>query len=425
MTNTIQILSIEKTGKESSLQKEHNNKSIKIIDGYFFSRNLDGQKFTKIIKLISNDVSKTILTKSDKEFVTTLSITSLSKNKVYTDLFSVENESEMDHISLSRWSDLILVAPASSNFLTKISNGFSDDLASTVIKASDKKVFLCPAMNVRMWEHASNKQSISTLKSYGYRILGPEIGEMACGEFGEGKMLEVDEIINQLEIYFKQISKNKKLKAIVTAGPTQELIDPVRFITNRSSGKQGYEIANSLVENGFDTTLISGPTNLKPNDNLKLIRVKTGEEMYEKTMELLPCDLAIFTAAVSDFKIKKFNKEKIKKNKDQSFDLDLNPDILELVSKSNKKPKIVVGFAAESENLFDNARSKLEKKGCDLIVANDVSNNEIGFESDFNEVHLFYKDKNIDDEKIPKNFKSVIADELIKKITNKFNFFND
>ena len=368
---------------------------------------------------------KTILTKSGKEFVTPLSITSLSKNKVYTDLFSVENESEMDHISLSRWSDLILVAPASSNFLTKISNGFSDDLASTVIKASDKKVFLCPAMNVRMWEHASNKQSISTLKSYGYRILGPEIGEMACGEFGEGKMLEVDEIINQLEIYFKQISKNKKLKAIVTAGPTQELIDPVRFITNRSSGKQGYEIANSLVENGFDTTLISGPTNLKPNDNLKLIKVKTGEEMHKKTMELLPCDLAIFTAAVSDFKVKKFNKEKIKKNKDQSFDLDLNPDILELVSKSNKKPKIVIGFAAESENLFDNARSKLEKKGCDLIVANDVSNNEIGFESDFNEVHLFYKDKNINDEKIPKNFKSVIADELIKKITNKFNFFND
>jgi len=399
------------------------NKKILII----ITGGIAAYKTLDLIRKLSklNCEIKTILTKSGKEFVTPLSITSLSKNKVYTDLFSVENESEMDHISLSRWSDLILVAPASSNFLTKISNGFSDDLASTVIKASDKKVFLCPAMNVRMWEHASNKQSISTLKSYGYRILGPEIGEMACGEFGEGKMLEVDEIINQLELYFKQISKNKKLKAIVTAGPTQELIDPVRFITNRSSGKQGYEIANSLVENGFDTTLISGPTNLKPNDNLKLIKVKTGEEMHKKTMELLPCDLAIFTAAVSDFKIKKFNKEKIKKNKDQSFDLDLNPDILELVSKSNKKPKIVIGFAAESENLFDNARSKLEKKGCDLIVANDVSNNEIGFESDFNEVHLFYKDKNIDDEKIPKNFKSVIADELIKKITNKFNFFND
>ena len=399
------------------------NKKILII----ITGGIAAYKTLDLIRKLSklNCEIKTILTKSGKEFVTPLSITSLSKNKVYTDLFSVENESEMDHISLSRWSDLILVAPASSNFLTKISNGFSDDLASTVIKASDKKVFLCPAMNVRMWEHASNKQSISTLKSYGYRILGPEIGEMACGEFGEGKMLEVDEIINQLEIYFKQISKNKKLKAIVTAGPTQELIDPVRFITNRSSGKQGYEIANSLVENGFDTTLISGPTNLKPNDNLKLIKVKTGEEMHKKTMELLPCDLAIFTAAVSDFKIKKFNKEKIKKNKDQSFDLDLNPDILQLVSKSNKKPKIVVGFAAESENLFDNARSKLEKKGCDLIVANDVSNKEIGFESDFNEVHLFYKDKNIDDEKIPKNFKSVIADELIKKITNKFNFFND
>ncbi len=399
------------------------NKKILII----ITGGIAAYKTLDLIRKLSklNCEIKTILTKSGKEFVTPLSITALSKNKVFTDLFSVENESEMDHISLSRWSDLILVAPASSNFLTKISNGFSDDLASTVIKASDKKVFLCPAMNVRMWEHTSNKQSISTLKSYGYRFLGPEIGEMACGEFGEGKMLEVEEIINQLEIYFKQISKNKKLKAIVTAGPTQELIDPVRFITNRSSGKQGYEIANSLVENGFDTTLISGPTNLEANDNLKLIKVKTGEEMYEKTMELLPCDLAIFTAAVSDFKIKKFNKEKIKKNKDLSFDLDLNPDILELISKSNKKPRIVVGFAAESENLFDNARSKLEKKGCDLIVANDVSNNEIGFESDFNEVHLFYKDKNIDDEKIPKNFKSVIADELIKKITNKFNFFND
>ena len=399
------------------------NKKILII----ITGGIAAYKTLDLIRKLSklNCEIKTVLTKSGKEFVTPLSITSLSKNKVYTDLFSVENESEMDHISLSRWSDLILVAPASSNFLTKISNGFSDDLASTVIKASNKKVFLCPAMNVRMWEHASNKQSISTLKSHGYRILGPEIGEMACGEFGEGKMLEVDKIINQLEIYFQQISKNKKLKAIVTAGPTQELIDPVRFITNRSSGKQGYEIANSLVENGFDTTLISGPTNLEPNDNLKLIKVKTGEEMYEKTMELLPCDLAIFTAAVSDFKIKKFNKEKIKKNKDQSFDLDLNPDILQLVSKSNKKPKFVVGFAAESENLFDNARSKLEKKGCDLIVANDVSDNEIGFESDFNEVHLFYKDKNIDDEKIPKNFKSVIADELIKKITNRFNFFND
>ena len=399
------------------------NKKILII----ITGGIAAYKTLDLIRKLSklNCEIKTILTKSGKEFVTPLSITALSKNKVFTDLFSVENESEMDHISLSRWSDLILVAPASSNFLTKISNGFSDDLASTVIKASDKKVFLCPAMNVRMWEHTSNKQSISTLKSYGYRFLGPEIGEMACGEFGEGKMLEVEEMINQLEMYFKQISKNKKLKAIVTAGPTQELIDPVRFITNRSSGKQGYEIANSLVENGCDTTLISGPTNLEANDNLKLIKVKTGEEMYEKTMELLPCDLAIFTAAVSDFKIKKFNKEKIKKNKDLSFDLDLNPDILELISKSNKKPRIVVGFAAESENLFDNARSKLEKKGCDLIVANDVSNNEIGFESDFNEVHLFYKDKNIDDEKIPKNFKSVIADELIKKITNKFNFFND
>ena len=203
---------------------------------------------------------KTIITKSGKEFVTPLSIASLSQEKVYDDLFKTENEVEMDHISLSRWSDVILVAPATANTISKLSAGSSDDLASTVILASDKDIFLTPAMNVRMWEHPSTKENINKLKNFGYKIIGPEIGDMACGEFGEGKMTEPDDIIKHIENYFMNSNHKKKFKALVTAGPTHEYIDPVRFITNNSSGKQGFALAKSLSENGFDTTLISGPT---------------------------------------------------------------------------------------------------------------------------------------------------------------------
>ena len=205
---------------------------------------------------------KTVLTKSAREFVTPLSVTSLSQEKVYDDLFNVENESEMDHISLSRWSDLILVAPATANTISKLSNGSSDDLASTVILASDKDIFLVPAMNVRMWEHPATKENLNKLKSFNYKIIGPEVGDMACGEFGEGKMTEPNEIIKKIENYFINSSKIKKFRALVTAGPTHEYIDPVRFITNKSSGKQGYALARSLEKQGFQTTLISGPTSL-------------------------------------------------------------------------------------------------------------------------------------------------------------------
>ena len=260
-----------------------------------------------------NCIVRTILTKSGSEFVTPLSITSLSKNKVYTELFSMENEEEMDHISLSRWADLILVAPATTNIIAKMSNGICDDLATTVIQASNKTVFVCPAMNVRMWEHSSNKNNIEKLKSFRYRVIGPIKGEMACGEYGHGKMIEVSTIINDLNHYFKTSSKNFKYKAIVTAGPTREYIDPIRFISNKSSGKQGYEIANSLLNSGIETTLISGPTNLNPNPELNFISIKTADEMYEKTLESLPCDIAIFCAAVADFKVNKFTNSKIKK----------------------------------------------------------------------------------------------------------------
>ena len=226
---------------------------------------ISAYKSLELIRLLKKqDVKiKTILTKSAKEFVTPLSITSLSKGKVYDDLFNVENEAEMDHIALSRWADVILVVPATANTISKLSAGSSDDLASTVLLASDKDVFLIPAMNVRMWEHPSTKQNLNKLKSYGYKIIGPEIGDMACGEFGEGKMTEPRDIIQTIKAYFGELNKNKKLKALVTAGPTKEYIDPIRFITNKSSGKQGYALAKSLAKRGFQTTLVSGPTNLQ------------------------------------------------------------------------------------------------------------------------------------------------------------------
>ena len=263
----------------------------------------------------NNAEIKTILTKSAKEFVTPLSITSLSQGKVYDDLFSVENETEMDHIALSRWADVIIVAPITANTIYKLSQGSSEDLASTVILASNKQVFLAPAMNVRMWEHQSTKDNLKTLKNYGYKLIGPVIGDMACGEYGKGKMSDPLDIFNEINNFLSVQIKNKKIKALVTAGPTNEYIDPVRFITNKSSGKQGYEIAKSLSKRGFDTTLISGPTNLNIDENVNLIRVETAEEMFKATQKNLPTDIAIFSAAVADFKIDKKNKDKIKKKK--------------------------------------------------------------------------------------------------------------
>ena len=245
-----------------------NKKILLIICG-----GISAYKSLEVIRgLKKRDVSiKTILTKSGKNFVTPLSISSLSHEKVYEDIFSAENEAEMDHISLSRWADIVLVAPATANTIAKLSHGSSNDLASTVILASNKDIFLTPAMNVRMWEHPSTKDNLNKLKSYGYKIIGPEIGDMACGEFGEGKMTEPEKILKIIHNYLDSLDKNKKLKALVTAGPTNEYIDPVRFITNKSSGKQGFALATSLAKKGFNTTLISGPTNLTVDENINLI----------------------------------------------------------------------------------------------------------------------------------------------------------
>jgi phosphopantothenoylcysteine decarboxylase/phosphopantothenate--cysteine ligase len=363
---------------------------------------------------------KTIITKSAKEFVTPLSITSLSQGKVYEDLFNPENEAEMDHISLSRWADLIVVVPATANTLSKLSNGTCDDLASTVILASNKKIFLVPAMNVRMWEHPSNQKNINNLREYGYKIIGPEIGDMACGEYGSGKMTEPSEIFKYVENYFKQLKKNNGLKALITAGPTREYLDPVRYITNKSSGKQGYELAKSFRDKGFDTTLISGKTNLKPVEGINYIEIETADQMLKETLNNLPVDVAVFSAAVADYKAKNYSKEKIKKSDQQNINLTKNVDIISYVSKHNSlRPKLTIGFAAETENIDENAKKKLSEKNCDWIIANDVSNEEIGFDSKYNQVKIFYK--NNSDESIEKMSKSLIAEEIVDRVIKNFN----
>jgi phosphopantothenoylcysteine decarboxylase / phosphopantothenate---cysteine ligase len=385
---------------------------------------ISAYKSLELIRLLKKQSVqvKTILTKSAKEFVTPLSVASLSQEKVYDDLFNAENEAEMDHISLSRWADMIIVAPATANTISKLSAGSSDDLASTVILASDKDIFLTPAMNVRMWEHPSTKQNLNKLKSYGYKIIGPEIGDMACGEFGEGKMSEPKDIFQTIDSYFSELNKNQKLKALVTAGPTKEHIDPVRFITNKSSGKQGYALAKSLAKRGFQTTLISGPTNLQVDNNINLIKVETADEMLKATQENLPVDVAIFSAAVADYKVKEREKEKIKKHGHLNLELEQNIDILNHISKHNSlRPKLVIGFAAETNNIQENAQKKLIEKNCDWIIANDVSDNSIGFDSDFNEVSIFYKDKEIKNEKLAMKKKSDISDEITDRVIKHLN----
>ena len=383
---------------------------------------ISAYKSLELIRLFKKNGArvKTILTKNAKEFVTPLSVSSLSQEKVYDDIFSAENEAEMDHISLSRWADAVLVAPITANTISKVASGNAEDLASTVLLASNKQIFLAPAMNVRMWEHPSTKENILKLKSFGHKIIGPEIGDMACGEYGEGKMTEPNEIVNTLKNYFSNLDKNKKLKALVTAGPTNEYIDPVRFITNKSSGKQGYEIAKCLRDNGFDTTLISGKTSIKPLDGVNFVSVETAEEMFKESLNNLPTDVAIFSAAVSDFKVKNYKSTKIKKNEEFNLELEKNIDILNHISNHNSlRPKITIGFAAETNNLSTNAKKKLNEKNCDWVIANDVSDQTIGFGSDFNKISIFYKDK--PEENFEKMSKSLVAEEIVKRVIQQIN----
>ena len=362
---------------------------------------------------------KVVLTESGKKFVTPLSVASLSQNKVYENIFDSDREGEMDHISLSRWCDIILFAPITANSLAKLAAGRADDLASTLILASNKQVIFAPAMNIRMWLHKSTQNNMDRLLDFGYLSVGPTLGEMACGEYGEGKMSSSEQIYEFIKNYFsdRNIVENKNLKALVTAGPTKEYIDPVRFITNNSSGKQGYEIANSLAKFGVETTLISGPSTLKKPENVNIIRVESADQMYIETKKALPVDIAVCAAAVTDFKPLIYEKQKIKKS-NLSLNFKRNIDILEFLSKKNsQRPKLVVGFAAETNDILKLAKEKKNKKYCDWIIANDVSNTEIGFNSEYNAVSILYENKV---EKIEKNLKSYIANKIAKKIINHF-----
>jgi phosphopantothenoylcysteine decarboxylase/phosphopantothenate--cysteine ligase len=399
-----------------------NKKVLLIIGGGISSyKSLD---LIRILKKNNVDI-KTVLTKSGKEFVTPLSITSLTGEKVYENLFDANSESEMDHISLSRWADIIVVLPATANFMTKLSHGKAEDLASTVILASNKDILLIPAMNVRMWIHKATQENFKTLKGYGYKFVGPVTGEMACGEYGEGRMSSPRQILSYLKNYFnnKDTVKKEKISAVVTSGPTKEYIDPVRFISNESSGKQGYEIALALVKLGVETTLITGASKSDPCKGLKIKEVVSAEQMMLEVKKNLPVDIVVCAAAVSDFKPKKTNKNKVKKNNKNSMTLELikNQDILNFLGKNNKlRPKIVVGFSAETENLVNNSIKKLEEKHCDIIIANDVSKKDTGFNSDYNEVLIIQKNGKI--EKLKKSKKTFISSVVAEKIINKFLF---
>lgn len=360
---------------------------------------------------------KTLLTKSAEEFVTPLSISALSKNKVYKNTFDLNEEMEMDHIALSRWADLILIAPATANIIEKIANGSADDFITTIILASNKKIFLAPSMNVQMWENVATQKNVNELNKRNFSMIGPSEGMLACGEFGEGRMAEVSEIENTIKNFLNH--KDLNLNALVTAGPTREYLDPVRYISNESSGLQGYFIAKKLMEAGVNTKLIIGPNQIKIDKNLNTINVVSADDMFEAVQESLPTNIAVCTAAVADFKSKTSEKKIKKQGKNLSVSLEENLDILNYISTHNElRPDLVVGFAAETNNIKQYALEKLRKKHCDWIVANDVSNKEIGFNSNKNEVTIFKQDEQF--ETVSKRDKSEVASILVKQILNEF-----
>jgi phosphopantothenoylcysteine decarboxylase/phosphopantothenate--cysteine ligase len=396
------------------------NKKVLIIIG----GGIAAYKSLDLIRLLkkNNTETKIILTKSGKEFVTPLSLTTLTKTKIFENIFDKDSEAEIDHIALSRWADIIIVMPTTANFMSKLSIGRAEDLATTVLLASNKDILLVPAMNVRMWLHKATQANLKILQDFGYLFIGPEKGEMACGEFGEGKMSSPRQIYAYLKNYFdkKDILKSKNYKALVTTGPTREYLDPIRYISNESSGKQGSEIAIALDKLGVKTTLITGPSNFVLPKSIRVKKIISADEMLDNVKKTLPVDLAVCAAAVSDLKPKKRSKDKIKKNdlNFKSINFIKNNDILEYISKNNKyRPRLVAGFSAETENITKNSIKKMKDKNCDLIFANDVSKKGVGFNSDYNEVSVIDSKGNI--QIIPRNKKSLIANKIAQILVDK------
>jgi len=339
---------------------------------------------------------RAILTKAGTQFVTPLSVGSLTGDKVFQELFSLTDENEMGHIELSRDADLLVVAPATADLMAKMAHGHANDLASTALLATDKRVLVAPAMNVRMWLHPATQRNLETLRADGVAVVGPNEGGMACGEFGPGRMSEVPEIIAAIE---RALAPAERPLAghhvVVTSGPTREAIDPVRYISNHSSGKQGHAIARAAAEAGASVTLVTGPVALPDPPGVKTIHVESARDMMAAVEAALPASIAIFAAAVADWRIADVAGGKIKKGPGGPPTLAFveNPDILATISKRpTDRPLLVVGFAAETENVVDNARAKLARKGCDLIVANDVATGTGTFGGDSNTVHLVTAD---------------------------------
>lgn len=368
----------------------------------------------RLIKKAGGNV-RAILTKSGEQFVTPLSVSALCEHEVYTDLWSLKDETEMGHIRLSRECDGVIIAPASADFIAKMAHGLANDLASTMLLAADKDILIAPAMNHRMWSHPATQDNLKTLEQRGVGIIGPNEGDMACGEFGPGRMSEPEEVLcAAYKFFFNRPLAG--LKALVTAGPTFEAIDPVRFIGNHSSGKQGYAIAEALIRAGAEVTLISGPSSETPPQSCKLINVHGAQEMLEATQSSLPMDIGIFTAAVSDWSPINTADQKIKKRDDHSppqITLKENPDILKTIASDKQRPPLVIGFAAETENLIENAQAKIQKKGCDWIIANNVGAENI-FGSDENHVYLVTSQTQ---EEWPRSSKKQVAQRLVETIT--------
>jgi phosphopantothenoylcysteine decarboxylase/phosphopantothenate--cysteine ligase len=412
-----------------------NKKILLVISG-----GIAAYKSLELIRLLKKDGADVtcILTEGGKQFVTPMSVSALSENHVFTDLWSLKDEREMGHIQLSREADLIIVAPASANTMARAANGMADDLASTTLLASDKPIIYVPAMNHKMWEHPATQRNIKTLQADGAHIIFPDKGDMACGEYGTGRMQEPEAILkalrnasatmnavaktNDQDLQEESILQGKHV--LITAGPTYEPIDPVRFIGNRSSGKQGFAIAEQLTKQGARVTLIAGPTSLETPQNVTRIDVDTADQMLTACQQALPADVGIFSAAVGDWTPEEPSATKIKK-KDHGNALQINfrenPDVVHTIATAENRPALIIGFAAETHNLVENAAQKLTTKNCDWILANPVT--QIGGESvfgaDTNHVHFISKDKTEDWSLLSKNDVAIKLTNKIAKTLNK------
>ena len=386
------------------------NKVLIIITG-----SIAASKCKEIMQLLYNNkvTISCILTEESKKYIKLADIKKFVQKRFFTE--TSENKNKMLHINLSRSNDLIVVCPATANSIAKFANGYGDNLASNTLLASNKKIIFVPAMNSYMWSNKANQKNVKVLKDRGYEFIGPKIGNLKCGEFGLGRIEDTKKIVRTLLERLGNFNILRNKKCLVTAGPTVEMIDPIRYISNQSSGKQGYEIASQLVLYGAKVILVSGPTNLDPPPNLKFIKIKTANEMYDKIKKISKIDIGIFTAAVSDFKVKNTKNKKIKKNNSLDLKLVKNIDVLEKIGKSKKyRPNFLVGFSAETGQVT-NATNKLINKNCNMIVYNKITKKNKIFESDYNKISIITKNQI---KNLKKMTKVNCAIEIINHILN-------